>query len=85
MGCCSGFWMFALPLAFLWWLFASAILFAAWNHAIVAATSAKPLSYKHALLLVFTMGVLCAPHHMQNYGRGSCKMTQVNIEEEVKP
>lgn len=81
MGCCSGFWMWVLPMGLLWWLFASALLFASWNHAVVAVTTAKKMSFKHALLLVFTMCVLLAPHHAQNCWKGGCNSMQLKIEE----
>lgn len=81
MGCCSGFWMWVLPMGFLWWLFASALLYASWNHAIVAVTAAKKIQFKHALLLVFTLGVLCAPHHAQNGWGGNCHRMQLKLEE----
>ena len=73
MSCCSGFWVWVLPLAVLWWLFASMLVFYTWNHVIVSVTSAKKMQFLHAMLLVFTMMALCAPHHAQNSWQGGCR------------
>ena len=58
--------MWVLPMVILWWVFASAMVYLAWNRVITAVTAAKKMQFGHALLLVFAFGVLCAPHHLQN-------------------
>lgn len=72
MTCCTGWWMWILPMIILWWLFAAAMMFVAWNRVITAVTTAKKMTYSQAFLFVFALGVLAAPHHMQNW-RGNCR------------
>lgn len=81
MSCCSGWWMWILPMVILWWLFASAIVFVTWNRVITAVTAAKKMQYSHALLLVFAFGVLCGPHHAQNCWKGGGCNSRFEMQE----
>ncbi|MBL4818504.1 MAG: hypothetical protein JKY15_04635 [Deltaproteobacteria bacterium] len=73
MSCCGNFWTWIVPTAAVWWLIASALLFYTWNEAISKVTSARKIQFKHALLLVITMAVLCAPSYMRGFcGKGGC-------------
>ena len=75
MDCCSGIWMFLLPAIIIWWLVASVLVMFTWNHVVTAVTTAKTMHYRHAMLLVFTLGILCGPHHAQNWrNNNSCPM-----------
>ncbi|MES2503375.1 MAG: hypothetical protein V4534_00680 [Myxococcota bacterium] len=83
MTCCAGFWMWALGLGVLWWLFASMLVFYTWNKVITAVTPATRMQFGHALLLVFTLMALCAPSHCKDYFRGGCRdRVQLNMIEE---
>lgn len=73
MTCCTGWWMWILPMVILWWLFSAAMFYLAWNRVITAVTSAKKMTYGQAFLFVFALGVLAAPHHMRDNWHGNCK------------
>lgn len=73
MTCCTGWWMWVIPLVILWWLFTSMVVYYAWNHVIVAVTSARAMQFKHAFILVFALTWLAAPHHAQGHWKKCCK------------
>jgi hypothetical protein len=59
----------------IWLLIASFFVSLAWNKVLSPIFSWKNLSYVNALLLVFTLALLCAPkhmakHHMMHHGGG---------------
>jgi hypothetical protein len=51
-----------------WFVIASMLLHTTWNRVVVALTGAKQAQLWHAFLVVFTLAVLCAPHHWAQMG-----------------
>lgn len=54
-----------------WWLVASTLLWATWNHVVAALTKAKKAKIWQALLLVATLCALGAPRVMMRH-HGGC-------------
>lgn len=78
----SDWYMWILPMVVLWWLFASAMVYVAWNRVVTAVTTAKRMQFGQAMLLIFVGGVLCAPYHGKHYWKGCCK-DRVEIQEDT--
>lgn len=86
MNCCSELLMFIVPAIIIWWLVASALVMFTWNHVVTAVTSTKRMHYRHAMLLVFTLGILCGPHHAQNWrNHNSCPMKNKMMMQDHPP
>jgi hypothetical protein len=61
-----------------WGSIASILLFYTWNHVIAHITKLKKVKFYHAVLVVLTIAVFCAPKHnmkKHRYGKGyaSCE------------
>ncbi len=80
MNSCGGWWMWVVPMSVLWWLFCSMLVWYTWNNVVSVVTTVGKLSFKHALLVVFTLACLCAPHRMAGCWKGPCKRDMMQMQ-----
>ena len=82
MSCCISWLMWAVPMGLLWWLLCSMLVWYTWNNVVSVVTTAGKLNFKHALLVVFTLGCLCMPHRMASCWKGPCKRDMMQLQME---
>lgn len=60
------YWGYFIVCSVTWWVVASLLLFLTWNKVVAVIANIKTVKFWHAMLVVATLAVFCAPRY---YGK----------------